>query len=101
MEDSAVFFFAVDDFAAEEEPFFAVDFFVVADFLEEDFSTDTYQSFDVGSLPVMELFTAGLKVGEVMARARISGMNVIEAAKYSLNNSPAMDFEGDLAWLKD
>jgi hypothetical protein len=59
----------------------------------------SYQSYHVGSLPVMDLFAAGLKVGEVMARARLNGMSVQDSAIYSIQNSPAMDFEGELAWL--
>ena len=56
------------------------------------FSYMTYQSFHVGALPVMDLFAAGLKVGEVMARARLSGMSIRDATFYALKNSPAMDF---------
>jgi len=65
----------------------------------QPFGYMTYQSYHVGSLPVMDLFAAGLKVGEVMARARLKGMSLRESALYALNNSPAMDFEGDLSWL--
>ena len=47
----------------------------------------------------MELVSAGLKVGEVMARARLGGMSVVEAARYTLGHAPAMDFENDGAWI--
>jgi len=59
----------------------------------------SYQSYHVGSLPVMDLFAAGLRVGEIMARARLNGMPLQDAAQYSIKNSPAMDFEGELSWL--
>lgn len=65
----------------------------------EPFGYMSYQSYHLGSLPVLDLFAAGLKVGEVMARARLSGLNVRDSAFYALKNSPAMDFEGKLAWV--
>lgn len=52
----------------------------------------SYQAGDLGPLPVLHLYAAGLKVGEAMARARLSGMGVEEAKRYALENSPAMDF---------
>ena len=55
-------------------------------------------SADLGMLPIIELVAAGLKVGEAMARARLSGMTVREAAHHALKTSPAHDFSGDLAW---
>ena len=48
---------------------------------------------------MLRLYAAGLKVGEVMARARLSGMTIREAAKHALDNSPAMDFDGNLSWI--
>lgn len=53
---------------------------------------------DLGMLPIIELTAAGLKVGEVMARARLSGMDVREAAQHALSTSLAHDFSDDLAW---
>jgi hypothetical protein len=47
---------------------------------------------------VLELYTAGLKVGEVLARARLDGAAPEEAACRALTSSPAMDFKGELAW---
>ncbi len=46
----------------------------------------------LGFKSTIELNTAGLKVGEVMARCRLKGMSVDESAKYALLNSPADDF---------
>ena len=59
----------------------------------------SYQPYMLGSRPVLRLYAAGLKVGEVMARARLSGMTIREAAKHALDNSPAMDFDGNLSWI--
>jgi len=55
---------------------------------------------NLGPLPIMDLFTAGLKVGESMSRARLKGLSINDSAQFALNNSPAMDFDGDLAWIK-
>lgn len=65
----------------------------------EPFGYMTYQSYHLGALPVMDLFAAGLKVGEAMARARLAGHDVRESAIYAIQNSPAQDFEGELSWL--
>jgi hypothetical protein len=46
----------------------------------------------LGSKPVLELYAAGLKVGEAMARARLSGLSVDAARAVALRASPAMDF---------
>ena len=46
----------------------------------------------LGSKTVFELITAGLKVGEVMARCRLNGMSIRETIAYTLENAPAMDF---------
>ena len=48
----------------------------------------------LGPKTLLELNTAGLKVGEVMARCRLRGMSIERTVEYTLNNSPAMDFEG-------
>lgn len=47
----------------------------------------------VGIKPIVYLHTAGLKVGETMARCRLKGMNEKETISYCIKNSPAMDFE--------
>ena len=49
----------------------------------------------LGAKTVLELNTAGLKVGEVMARCRLKGMSIDETIKYTLENSPADNFKGD------
>lgn len=58
----------------------------------------SYMPSELGPYPVMDLFAAGVKVGQVMARARLGGMCLAEAARYALEYSPAMDLEGDMAW---
>ena len=58
----------------------------------------SYQSFHLGPRPVLELYAAGLKVGEAMARARRSGLTPEEAVAYALEHSPAMEFEGAKQW---
>jgi hypothetical protein len=52
----------------------------------------------LGPYPVMDLFAAGLKVGTVVARARLSGLPPREAARHALRHSPALDLLGDDAW---
>jgi hypothetical protein len=59
----------------------------------------SYQASDLGPLPVLDLYAAGLKVGQEMARARQAGATVREAAAHALKHAPAIDFEGDMAWL--
>jgi hypothetical protein len=61
----------------------------------------SYQASELGPLPVLKLYTAGLRVGEVMARARRDGASPAEAARLALADSPAMDFEGERAWSRD
>lgn len=58
----------------------------------------SYMPSELGPYPVMDLFAAGIKVGQEMARARLSGMTCYEAARHALQSSPAMDLEGDMAW---
>jgi len=59
----------------------------------------SYQPYELGCYPVMNLFAAGLKVGETMARARLSGMSLKESAQYAISHSPAMDLLDNLSWL--
>ena len=47
---------------------------------------------ELGPKPVIDLHCAGLKVGEVMARARLNGKSVEEAKMMALKYSPAQDF---------
>ena len=52
---------------------------------------------ELGAKPVIELHGLGLKVGEVLARARIrEGLDVNESVAYALKNSPAQNFVGQL-----
>jgi hypothetical protein len=52
----------------------------------------SYQAYHLGPLPVLELYAAGLKVGEVMARARLRGMNLEDVKRYAMCHAAAMDF---------
>lgn len=59
----------------------------------------SYQPYMLGPRPVLSLFAAGLCVGQAMARARLEGLSVGEAAARALASSPAMDFPGEGAWV--
>ena len=59
-----------------------------------------YQPYYLGPKPVVELYAAGLKVGETMSRGRLSGLTPEKAAESAMKHSLAMDFEGDFAWIK-
>ena len=65
----------------------------------QPFGYMSYQPYSLGPRPVLDLYAAGLKVGQVMARARLSGVSLEDAATHALQHSPAMDFEGDRAWI--
>lgn len=58
----------------------------------------SYQPYDLGPRPILELYAAGLLVGQVMSRARLGGMSVRDAARHTIANAPAMDFEGSNRW---
>lgn len=58
----------------------------------------SYQPYQLGYKPVLTLFAGGLKVGEAMARARLAGLSVSQAADFALRNSPAMDYLGEYSW---
>ena len=58
----------------------------------------TYLPSGLGPCPVMDLFAAGLKVGEVASRARKRGLSPSEAASFAIQNSPAMDIQGEFSW---
>jgi hypothetical protein len=60
--------------------------------------TQAFSAADLGPRPVLELFAAGLRVGEVAARARLDGLEIAEAARRALRDAPAMDFPGEHAW---
>ena len=60
----------------------------------------SFQPSELGPYPVMDLFSAGLKVGEAMSLARTKGLSLVDSAAYTLKNSPAMDLDRELAWIK-
>jgi hypothetical protein len=47
---------------------------------------------ELGPKPVIDLHCAGLKVGEVMAKARLSGKSMMETMMIALKCSPAQNF---------
>ncbi len=51
--------------------------------------TMSYSPAVLGARPVLELTAAGLKVGEVAARARLAGLDVAAATEVALRESPA------------
>ena len=58
-----------------------------------------YSPSELGCFPVMNLFAAGVKVGQTMARARLGGHGLRESAEMALQNSPALDLEGEWSWI--
>jgi hypothetical protein len=58
----------------------------------------SYQAYELGPRPVLELFAAGLAVGQAMARSRLAGASPRDAARHALAVAPAMDFPGGQAW---
>jgi len=52
----------------------------------------SFQPSELGPRPVLTLFAAGLKVGERMSRARLSGQTLEQAANTAIKESPAMHF---------
>jgi hypothetical protein len=54
----------------------------------------SYQAYHLGAQPVLELFAAGLKVGEIAARARLSGATIEESIKATVDYGIGQDFEG-------
>jgi hypothetical protein len=58
----------------------------------QPFGYMSYHPDALGARPVLELYAAGLKVGEAMARARRRGLSLDEARAVALRDSPAMDF---------
>lgn len=59
----------------------------------------SYQPSMLGPRPVLSLYAAGLRVGEIMSRLRISGLSPLKSAEESLKNELVMDFEEELAWV--
>jgi hypothetical protein len=64
----------------------------------QPFGHMSYQPYELGPRPVLELFAAGLAVGQAMARARLAGAAPRDAARCALEVAPAMDFVGEWAW---
>jgi hypothetical protein len=60
----------------------------------------SYSPCEIGPYGVMDLFAAGLKVGQTMANCRLSGMDVEAAAKCTMDEAPALDLSGEWAWIK-
>lgn len=59
----------------------------------------SYQVYQLGNMPVLELYAAGLRVAQAMSKVRRDGGSIEDAARYALEHTPAMDFVGDLSWL--
>lgn len=58
----------------------------------------SWQAADLGPRPILELYGMGLSVGASIARARRAGLAPSEAAARALDESPAMDFDGERSW---
>ena len=54
----------------------------------------SYETMNLGYRPVLELAAAGLKVGEIASRARISGASIEEAIKRTVDYGIGQDFNG-------
>ena len=54
----------------------------------------SYETINLGYRPVLELAAAGLKVGEIAAKARINGASIEEAIQKTIDYGIGQDFEG-------
>ena len=54
----------------------------------------SYETMNLGYRPVLELATAGLKVGEIAANSRINGASIEEAIQKTIDYGIGQDFEG-------
>tara|TARA_B100000900_G_scaffold408135_1_gene421927 strand:+ start:185 stop:1276 length:1092 start_codon:yes stop_codon:yes gene_type:complete len=54
----------------------------------------SYQTINLGYRPVLELVTAGLKVGEIAANERLSGASIEKAIQKSIDYGIGQDFKG-------
>jgi hypothetical protein len=54
----------------------------------------SYQAYELGPRPVLELHAAGLKVGEIAARARLAGASIEAAVKACVDSGYGQDFDG-------
>ncbi|QNI75222.1 hypothetical protein SynMVIR181_00208 [Synechococcus sp. MVIR-18-1] len=61
----------------------------------------SYQLAELGCRPILTLYAAGLKVGELMARQRLSGLPIDTVVKSLISNDLVMDFQGAKSWLKN
>jgi len=59
----------------------------------------SYNLYELGPIPVLDLFIAGLKVGQEMSNGMARYNDTRLAAKHALSHSPAMDFTGNDSWL--
>jgi len=50
----------------------------------------------VGPRPLIDLHTAGLRVGELLARARLDGKDIDEAKRVAITQGPGKDFKSTL-----
>ena len=60
----------------------------------------SYSPCEIGPYGVMDLFAAGIKVGQTMANCRLRGMDLESTAWYTIKNSPALDLTGEWSWIK-
>jgi hypothetical protein len=60
----------------------------------------SYQPAVLGPRPVLELYAAGLAVGQAMARARRAGLALVDAARAAIDQAPAADLHGEDAWIR-
>tara|TARA_B100000989_G_scaffold213956_1_gene162608 strand:+ start:3025 stop:4110 length:1086 start_codon:yes stop_codon:yes gene_type:complete len=58
------------------------------------FGNMSYQAYHLGPQPVLELFAAGLKVGEIAVKERLKGSTIEESIKATVDNGIGQDFEG-------
>lgn len=64
------------------------------------FGTMSIGTWEMGPRAIIELTMAGIKVGEAMAKARISGFSLTEAAHEAQKESLAQDFPGKNSWIR-
>lgn len=56
----------------------------------QPFGYMSYQASELGPRPVLELYAAGLKVGQVAVRARLAGLNIEDSIKIAQDEGPGM-----------
>jgi len=60
----------------------------------EPFGYMSYQAYNLGPRPVIELNIAGLLVGQIAVRARLKGLSVKDSILKAVNHGIGQDFEG-------